>query len=84
MVRSASSVTRTRQWPVTTSPGTAGVGIGSKATPIERMSWVKAWPELVVGHPAEEGGPAAQGGHAGRGVGRRAARGLGGGPHGRS
>ena len=44
MVRSASSVTSTRQCPLTTSPGTAGVGVGSKATPTERMSWVKAMP----------------------------------------
>ena len=45
MVRSASSVTSTRQCPLTTSPGTAAVGIGSNATPTERMSWVKAWPK---------------------------------------
>ena len=31
-----------QQWPVTDPPGTAGDGVGSKATPIERMSWVKA------------------------------------------
>ena len=30
-MRSASSVTRTRQWPLTTSPGTALVGISSYA-----------------------------------------------------
>ncbi len=44
MVRSASSVTSTRQWPVTARPGTAAVGVGSKATPMERMSWVKISP----------------------------------------
>ena len=81
MVRSASSVTSTRQWPLTTSPGTAGVGVGSKATPIERMSWVKDRPRPVVGHPAEERGPAPEGGHTGRGVGGRATRGLGGRAH---
>ena len=45
MVRSASSVTSTRQWPVTVRPGDRRAsGVGSKATPIDRMSWMKACP----------------------------------------
>ena len=38
-------------------------------------------PQAVVGDAAEEGGPSPERGHTGRGVGRRPARGLGGGSH---
>ena len=82
MVRSASSVTNTRQWPVTARPGRLGRHrVEGDADGPDVMG--EGLAELVVGHPAEECGAAPQGGQPGRRVGGRAAGGLGGRPHGR-